>query len=221
MKLIVFDTETTGLPKTKAPATKGPNNWPHLVSLAWIVVEDDRIVKEVYRVIHPSNWVIPPESTAIHGITHEQACREGVSLRDALLEFTTESADCWIAHNMQFDANVIAHACLWDTGMPFAGFPKRFCTMESSRQMCALPFPAGGTGYKPPRLHELYRHVMKRDPEPNRLHNSLYDAQCVVTILQHCAHLRGMIGLPIGPSLSTTEDDRPSHASRTLSISFT
>ena len=36
-----FDTETTGLPKYRDQAYKAPGNWPHIVSIAWIILNSD------------------------------------------------------------------------------------------------------------------------------------------------------------------------------------
>ena len=52
MRVVYFDTETTGLPKTRESATRGPDNWPHLVSIAWIIDDDgEKIDKLNYELI--------------------------------------------------------------------------------------------------------------------------------------------------------------------------
>ena len=219
MRLVLFDTETTGLPKTRDPATKGPNNWPHIVSLAWIVMDNDTIVKEEYRLILPSGWTIPPESTGIHGITHAHAVAEGVPLAGALYEFLSEPADCWIAHNMKFDMNVVANAALWDVGLPFKGFSKWFCTMEASAPICKLPKPNGWKGYKHPKLSELYRFILKRDPIHTSLHNSLYDTRLLAEVIQNSYVLREMIGLP-AKCAYLPDHAYPPPSSRVMSISL-
>jgi len=68
MRLIIFDTETTGLPKTRDSAFKGPDNWPHLVSISWVILDTDEntIQKQRDYIIYPDSWVIPQESTKIH-----------------------------------------------------------------------------------------------------------------------------------------------------------
>ena len=219
MRLVLFDTETTGLPKTKDPATRGSNNWPHIVSLAWIVMENDVIVKEEYRLIAPSGWTIPADSTAIHGITHEHAEQRGVALGGALYEFLSEPADCWIAHNFNFDMNVIANAALWDVGLPFKGFSKWFCTMEASAPICKLPKPNGWKGYKLPKLSELYKFILRRDPKSDSLHNSLYDTRLLAEVIQNSYVLREMIGLP-KRNVVLSENDRAPPSNRVMSISF-
>ena len=74
MNIVVFDTETTGLPKSVEPASKSPNNWPHLVSISWVVLENTlphAILKQRSYIIKPENWTIPEDSIKIHKITNE------------------------------------------------------------------------------------------------------------------------------------------------------
>ena len=193
MRIILFDTETTGLPKTREPATKGPNNWPHMVSIAWIIMEDDVIIDEKYFIIRPE-WEIPEDSINIHGITKEKAIAEGIPLRSAITMFLAEQCDLLVAHNMNFDYNVLTHAILWDTGMQMPVFPKLFCTMEASRNFLSIPF-ANGRGYKSPKLTELYEFVTKLPPKKSELHNSLYDTQLLTEIVSRSTLLRSMMGL--------------------------
>lgn len=51
MKLLIFDTETTGLPKSRKASTEGPNNWPHIVSISWVILDSDtnKIEKQIGR----------------------------------------------------------------------------------------------------------------------------------------------------------------------------
>lgn len=195
MKIVLFDTETTGLPKTRLPATRGPNNWPHMVSIAWIVMEDEIMIKERYAVIKPK-WTIPADSIAIHGVTQEIANEKGEEIDKVIKEFLDESPDLMIAHNMNFDFNVLINAILWDVGINYPKVPKQFCTMESMKGVCKLPSQYRG-GYKPPKLSELYEFVFNKKPAAGQLHNSLYDTQILKEIVYSSDIIRGIIGLPI------------------------
>ena len=68
MKLLIFDTETTGLPKSRKPSKEESNNWPHLVSISWIILdsETNQIEKERSYIVQPKGWIIPEESVRIH-----------------------------------------------------------------------------------------------------------------------------------------------------------
>lgn len=182
MSIIVFDTETTGVPKNygKDPCSEA-GNWPDLVSLSWIVYKPDgSIFKRVSRIVRPDGWTVPADSTAIHGITHAEAVEKGVVLGDVLGVFRHDLLTCrlLVAHNMDFDVNVLHHAFYWRLGVnpvPIFNMP-RFCTMKTATAELKLPAKNGGKGYKWPGLDELYRATFGVEP-PAGAHESLRDAE--------------------------------------------
>ena len=67
---LIFDTETTGLPKSwKAPVFQ-VNNWPRVIQMAWQVFDaaGDRI-DEYSGLVRPEGFVIPVEAEKVHGIS--------------------------------------------------------------------------------------------------------------------------------------------------------
>lgn len=194
MKFLVFDTETTGLPRSRKSATQGPNNWPHMVSISWVIMTDKNVIeKKRSYIIQPDGWTIPEESTRIHGITHEEAAAQGVSLSSVINEFLNEEYDMLIAHNMEFDYNVLMNAIRWDLAITDEFIDKPlFCTMQASKTFCRLPYSTGG-GSKPPKLKELYKHIFGRSPDETQLHNSMYDTMLLVDILKASYRLRDLL----------------------------
>jgi len=190
-----FDTETTGLPRCRDQAYKAPGNWPHIVSIAWIILDSElHIQKREYYIIKPQ-WEIPQESIRIHGITHEHAMKEGSDLREVLDKFWSDlGTKPLIAHNLDFDLNVLINAELWDLRREYPPVKKTYCTMELTRNILKLPSPSF-KGYKFPKLSELYEFIFKKKPEG--LHNSLKDTELLVEIYLHSPELRTMINLTI------------------------
>jgi len=206
MRVLIFDTETTGLPKNRTPAYDAPGNWPHLVSISWAILDShtNKIEKERSYIIYPDSWVIPEESTAIHGITHAQAVEKGVPLKNAMIEFISENYDIMISHNLKFDENVLINAIRWDMGTLFEGFQRpRYCSMNLTRTLCNLKYYNGWTGTKPPKLKELYEIVMKKKPDETKLHSSAYDVAILTEIVQNCAELRKQLGFTEAGVVST------------------
>jgi DNA polymerase III epsilon subunit-like protein len=170
---LFFDTETTGIPKNwKAPLTDF-ENWPRLVQLAFQLFDDEGIlINEEDYIIKPHGFKIPPESTAIHGITNEQATSEGISLSSVLDDFSSilEDVHTIVAHNLSFDEKIVGCEYL-RMGLPNPLVEKnRICTMESSTNYCAIDGPYG---YKWPKLSELYFKVFNTKLEET--HNALVD----------------------------------------------
>lgn len=197
MKLLIFDTETTGLPKSRSSAESRANNWPHIVSISWVILDSDtdKIEKERNYYIKPNGWAIPEESTNIHGITEEIARQNGSDLLDVMVEFVGEKCDAWVAHNLEFDINVVVNAVLWDLKFQFPPIPQRkFCTMLLSKSICKLPGNYKNS-YKPPKLKELYNYVFKKYPDEIMLHSSMYDVYVLTDIIKNCSELRQAMGL--------------------------
>ena len=196
MKILVFDTETTGLPNDYSlTAYQSPNNWPHIVSISWAVIDSttNTVVKSHSYIVRPDKWSIPVEASNIHGITQAQALNFGLPLRVVMEAFNGEQCDVMVAHNMKFDLNVVINAILWDLNIPFKGFPKpKFCTMEIGRLMCKLP---GRYGFKYPKLSELYTHVVGHPPKTDQLHNALFDTLYLCEIIQKSSEIRIQMGL--------------------------
>jgi DNA polymerase-3 subunit epsilon len=199
--ILFFDTETTGLPKSRyEDAHKRPDNWPHIVSISWIVLDSDtnRVLTQATYIVCPDGkWTIPLESTRIHGIDHEFAEDYGAPLDAVMEEFLAVEHDMVVSHNMDFDENVVVQAVKWDMKREeFNGFMKpKHCTMMLGRSMCKLSFANGGSGYKLPKLSELYEHVFRAKPDASRLHGSMYDTELVVDIIKHHDPMRLMLGL--------------------------
>lgn len=187
MRALFFDTETTGLPKERRrPPSEGPNNWPEPVSISWAVTQNSQILRAKSYLIQPNGWTIPADATRIHGITQEMAESEGYELRHVLGEFIRDlhHVDIVIAHNLEFDKNVITAAAIYHCRDDVAlKWPRHeFCSCESARAICRLPTyrPTASGIYKAPRLTELYIHVFKSAPPEALLHTSLGDVLILI-----------------------------------------
>lgn len=209
MKYLFFDTETTGLPKNRDQAYKGPGNWPHIVSLSWQVYDNDQYIKSESFIVKPSEWTIPEDSIKIHGITNERAIKEGSDLINVINKFMkdVEETRYIIAHNIEFDYNVLMNAILWDLKLSYPLFPKMFCTMKESRNIMKMPLGNGRNGYKPPKLSELYEFVFKKKPLMNELHASSYDAKILAEIVMNYNPFKRILGLPVVEDKVVTQNE--------------
>lgn len=206
MKVLIFDTETTGLPKTHEPAINARDNWPHIVSISWVILDTatNKILSRKSFVVKPNNWTIPEESIKIHKITNKNATEFGHPLSTVIDAFFQEDCHTIVAHNANFDYNVLVNAIKWDLGIdPIVVEKTVLCTMKLSKGLCKIPFE-NGRGYKSPKLSELYEFVFNRKPISGCLHDSLYDTIILTEIVQHCDPLRKAMGLPIRPNKHVT-----------------
>lgn len=176
---LIVDTETTGLPLNgDVPCTVCPENWPRMVRISWLVVDDSgAVVSDNDMIVRPSGFVIPPEVVEIHGITTEMATAEGVDLRYALSCFAKDACRCGtlVGHNIFFDRNVIGAECIRMGVRDMLTDMRTLCTMKLSTLYCAIPHPK--YVYKWPRLGELYYILFGHDLE--NAHNGAADARAV------------------------------------------
>ncbi|RMH53560.1 MAG: hypothetical protein D6685_15635 [Bacteroidetes bacterium] len=152
MNVLVVDTETTGVSE--------PDGEPgRLVQLAWVRLDADGAEREARSwLVRPDGFDIPASTTAVHGITTEQARTQGVALPVVLAALAEAAAgvDAVVAHNADFDRAVIAaEARRLGRPDPLAGRPW-ICTMRLGTPVCRIPRSGG---WKYPRLEELYRHL--------------------------------------------------------------
>ena len=127
MDLILFlNSETTGLPikKLKTPTSKNLDNWPRIIALQWKIGylnKENKIIlldnENVYCIIKPVFFAIPPETILIHGISQDIA-KNGLDIDIVLSEFKKrleqkyeigENQNCVIktivSHNTPFHIN--------------------------------------------------------------------------------------------------------------------
>ena len=65
---LIFDTETTGLPKRWDAPLTDTENWPRCIQIAWQIHDaKGAIVSNKDYLIKPDNFTIPFDSEQVHG----------------------------------------------------------------------------------------------------------------------------------------------------------
>jgi DNA polymerase III epsilon subunit-like protein len=195
MRILVFDTETTGLPKTKILNKYVLELWPHIVQFSYIIydTEIDTIIKlKDYIIKVPDSLVISEDVSKIHGITNEISFSKGVSITGVLDEFFHDFGDVdhIVGHNVLFDINMIKvelnrlqldvlyankNSIYQEYLNLLINSKNMYCTMKESIDLCAIETKDKfGRNYnKFPKLIELYQKLFQISP--SNLHNSLND----------------------------------------------
>lgn len=159
MKILIYDTETTGLPVWGEPSEDECQ--PHLVQLAAVLtdIESGDDIQSINLIIKPEGWDIPEEVSKIHGITTEQAMDVGVSECIALEMLHCIRGD-WdrVAYNKSFDQRIIR------IGM------KRYRMDNSSDSWnekedhhCAMKMAREEIGGKNPKLIDAYKIICGKE----------------------------------------------------------
>ena len=94
MRVLYFDTETNGLPKSRGAADTDIKNHPEPVEIAWQIWEDGVLIKRRSALIRPDpDLVWNTESAMIHKIYKQFALDNGTPAADVFTEFK-EDCDC-------------------------------------------------------------------------------------------------------------------------------
>ena len=156
---LIFDTETTGLPKRwKAPLSDS-ENWPRCIQIAWQIHDPKgSVISHEDYLISPDGFTIPFDSEKVHGISTDLASQEGVPLSKVLSEFkaTLEKTKYIVGHNVSFDRNIMGAEFLRaDLSDSLEGKAVIDTCTEETALLCKLPGGRGGK-FKLPTLTELY-----------------------------------------------------------------
>jgi DNA polymerase III epsilon subunit-like protein len=191
MKVLVFDTETTGLPTERNASISDLKAWPYIVQLSYILydIDEKKIIKCQDHIIKIDPAVeITEGSIAIHGITQITCQRKGIPIKDALMEFNKhlELADRIVGHNVAFDKKMVMVECFRNQmKQQFTINSVRkseCCTMKYFTDACAIEkiSKEGNPYFKFPTLTELHYHFFKVKPK------SIHDAMADVLICLRC-----------------------------------
>jgi hypothetical protein len=201
MKILVFDTETSGLPPkfVRSLTMDNANVFPYIVQFSYMIynTETNKIEKIQDSIIKiPSFIDISQDSVNIHGITKEMCNTKGIDIMSLLYKFEEDVNNCnlVIGHNIEFDLKMIYSELYrrvlesketeqeyWKFYKKLASYSKKFdCSMKRGKKLCNLKtISMTGREYiKYPTLSELHENLFGYVPK--NLHNSLND--CIVSL---------------------------------------
>ncbi|HSJ67549.1 MAG TPA: PHP domain-containing protein, partial [Anditalea sp.] len=199
---LIFDTETTGLPRDYNAPITDLSNWPRLVQLAW-QLHDERgnLISNNNFIVKPEGFTIPYNAEKVHGISTDRALKEGHDLRKVLEIFhqDVEKATYMVGHNIGFDINVCGSEFLRKE-VPMVLMEKTALdTKDISTDFCGIPGGKGGK-FKWPTLTELYKKLFNVGFDD--AHDAAYDvdatAKCFFGLITQNV-------LPPEPGISPSE----------------
>ena len=214
VKILVFDTETTGLPEkthstfntqkahersllSMSEFKRKGNLWstvidkyPHIIQMAYILYDTEKPDKsKIYnkRINIPETIEISAESQKIHGISHAK--------------LNSKEADVIVGHNVDFDRRMVIAEILRSPDkniehvMELMKDENFECTQEITTPICNLKsqyeyidpktkIPKYIYKIKPTKLIEAYRHYFGYTPDGQYMHDAIYDV--VVCLRVYC-----------------------------------
>ncbi|REG92923.1 DNA polymerase III subunit alpha [Flavobacterium aquicola] len=159
---LIFDTETTGLPKRwDAPITDS-DNWPRCIQIAWQLHDEmGTLIEHQDYLVKPEGFNIPYDAERIHGISTELAQAEGISLAEVLEKFNIalSKSKFIVGQNLGFDVNIMgAELHRMGVDSPMSSMPVLDTCTEVTASLLKLPGGRGGK-FKLPTLTELHEYL--------------------------------------------------------------
>ena len=144
MKILIFDTETTGL-SPKDTSLYQTNSWPYVVQFSFIMfntVSNKIEMNQDYIIKIPKEISISKENTKIHGITKQKCNKQGLYMKDILeiFKIALDKCDFLVAHNISFDKKMLmVEAIRNDINLNFnRNGLNLYCTMRNSIELCNI-----------------------------------------------------------------------------------
>lgn len=175
---LIFDTETTGLPRNYNAPLSDSENWPRVVQIAWQLHDvTGKLISSNSIIVKPEGFTIPFNAAQVHGITTERALAEGSDLQQVMYEFVeaVKQTKYLCGHNIEFDLSIVG-AEFHRLGMSnfFEGKPVIDTKSDPVTEFCAIPGGKGGK-FKWPKLEEVYRKLFNAGFE--EAHNAAFDVE--------------------------------------------
>lgn len=178
MRVLVFDTETSGLIPKKYESI---NECPYILQLACILVDTDgskviNKIDSINEIINAPINKLDDKVMEITGLTIEKV-KSGVDIIPILNKFKNmlENNDVLVAHNLEFDLKMIKiefERNNIDLNTPRSSY----CTMKNSTQICNIEKENSfGKYLKWPTLEELHKHLFPEICVKN-LHDAYVDS---------------------------------------------
>jgi len=159
---LIFDTETTGLPRNWAAPISDTDNWPRCIQIAWQLHDAmGNLIEHQDYLVRPEGFNIPYDAERIHGISTELAQAQGIPLSEVLEKFNTalSKAKFIVGQNVGFDVNIMG--CEFyrlGVNSPMATLPVLDTCTEVTAELLKLPGGRGGK-FKLPTLTELHSYL--------------------------------------------------------------
>jgi DNA polymerase-3 subunit alpha len=156
---LIFDTETTGLPKRWDAPITDTDNWPRCVQIAWQLHDElGNLIEHQDFLVKPEGFNIPYESEQIHGISTALAEEKGTLLSEVLEAFNQalQQTKFVVGQNVGFDINIMG--CEFHregVESPLTTLPVLDTCTEHTAELCKIPGGRGGK-FKLPTLTELH-----------------------------------------------------------------
>ncbi len=175
---LIFDTETTGLPKRWDAPITDTDNWPRCIQIAWQLHDAmGNCIEHQDYLVKPEGFNIPYDAEKIHGISTELAQEQGVPLTEVLEKFNRalSKTKFVVGQNVKFDLNIMGAEFVRETvDNQLQELPVLDTCTEHTANLCQIPGGRYGK-FKLPTLTELHEFLFNKPF--SEAHNATADVE--------------------------------------------
>ena len=162
---LIFDTETTGLPKRWDAPITDVDNWPRCIQIAWQLHDEmGNCIDHQDYLVKPEGFDIPYDAERIHGISTELAQQQGIPLVKVLEKFNEvlSKTKFVVGQKVGFDLNIMGAEFVRESvENPLQELPVLDTCTEHTAELCKIPGGRGGK-FKLPTLTELHQFLFNQ-----------------------------------------------------------
>lgn len=188
-RVLIFDTETTGLPE-KYASIRDYEKWPYITQISYIIYDlsnnSIHTISDNYIKIDKS-ICISEESEKITGISREILNDKGIHIKQALHDFNNalKASDIIVGHNVSFDKQIVMVECFRNRiNNNFVKFHGKNIIRKPEYCTCKKSSHLFNNRYQ--KLENLYNNLFNE--KPTGLHNSLIDTIVTFRCYYKLAH---------------------------------
>lgn len=162
---LIFDTETTGLPRSWSAPITDTDNWPRCIQIAWQLHDEmGNLIEHQDYLVKPEGFNIPYDAERVHGISTELAMEQGISMVEVLEKFNIalSKTKYIVGQNVGFDVNIMGcEFHRFNIGTDLTKMPVLDTCTETTAELLKLPGGRGGK-FKLPTLTELHQYLFNQ-----------------------------------------------------------
>lgn len=164
---LIFDASANGKPKNWRGDPDDVFNWPRMVHISWIVLDEQlQPIKDFDCIAKPEGFKMSESILDTCKIDEEDVSNKSVDLKEILENFAKDidEAKFIFTHNATFNNNVVGAEFIRKNMKNPLPYADSFCLMREATWYCKLK--GKGKGYKWPSLTELYMICFKQKYSP-------------------------------------------------------
>lgn len=202
MSYLIFDTETSGIPRKDLPPFH-PDQ-ARIMQLAFLLLDEEFKERASFCSLlsHDTDYNVHPKAFEAHGISKEDCQKYGITADSAINELLDQyqHGRMCIGHNIPFDRSCVAlvqnDVAQFD---PNNLLNREVCTMRLLTPICKLPhknsYSQRFSPYKWPTLQEAHTHIFGHGFE--KAHDALADVRATSRLFEWLFK-RGYVSKPLG-----------------------